>query len=86
MTTRALCASALLLSLVLPLEAEARTRRARNVILFLADAGGVPVLNAASLHGYGAPLKLQVQTWPHVGLSETSPVDGFVTDSANPKD
>lgn len=83
MTTRALRAPALFLLLVLPLEAEARTKRARNVILFLADAGGVPVLNAASLHGYGAPLKLQVQTWPHVGLSETSPVDGFVTDSAN---
>jgi alkaline phosphatase len=58
-------------------------KRARNVILFLADAGGVPALNAASLHGYGAPLKLHVQSWPHVGLSDTSPARGFVTDSAN---
>lgn len=58
-------------------------RRARKIILFLADAGGVPVINAASLLGYGEPLKLRVQQWPHLGLSETSPVDAFVSDSAN---
>lgn len=57
--------------------------RARNVILFLADAGGVAVLNGASLMAYGEPLKLRVQQWPHLGLSETSPVDEFVSDSAN---
>ncbi|MCK6105173.1 MULTISPECIES: alkaline phosphatase [unclassified Brevundimonas] len=57
--------------------------RARNVILFLADAGGVPTLSAASLLGYGEPLRLHVQGWPHLGLSETSPVDDFVSDSAN---
>jgi len=57
--------------------------KARNVILFLADAGGVPVLSAASLMAYGEPLRLHVQTWPHLGLSETSPVDAFVSDSAN---
>ncbi len=57
--------------------------RARNVILFLADAGGVPVLNGASLMAHGEPLKLHVQQWPHLGLSETSPVDEFVSDSAN---
>lgn len=56
---------------------------ARNVIVFLADAGGVSVINAASLLGYGEPLKLHVQQWPHLGLSETSPVDQFVSDSAN---
>ena len=28
---------------------------AKNVVLFLADAGGIPTINAASLHGYGAP-------------------------------
>ena len=33
-------------------------RRAKNVILFLADAGGIPTISAASLHGYGAPRKL----------------------------
>jgi alkaline phosphatase len=74
--------SALALGL-LPASAIAGPKRARNVILFLADAAGVPVLNAASLHGYRAPLRLHVQTWPHLGLSETSPTDGFVSDSAN---
>ena len=58
-------------------------RKAKNIILFLADAAGVSVLNGASLLGYGEPLKLGIQKWPHLGLSETSPVDGFVSDSAN---
>lgn len=57
--------------------------RAKNVILFLADAAGVATVNAASLHGYGEPLKLHIQQWPHLGLSDTSPVDRFVSDSAN---
>jgi alkaline phosphatase len=57
--------------------------KARNVILFLADAGGVPALNAASLLGYNAPLKLHVQSWPHVGLSDTTPEGRWVSDSAN---
>lgn len=61
----------------------AQPRRAKNVILFLADAGGVPVISAASLLGYGEPQRLSVQQWPHLGLSETSPVDGYVSDSAN---
>jgi alkaline phosphatase len=55
---------------------------AKNVVLFLADAGGVSVVNAASYHGYGAPRRLFVQRMPNIGLSDTSPVDGFVTDSA----
>lgn len=58
-------------------------RQARNVIVFLADAGGVSAVNAASLHGYGEPLKLHIQQWPHLGLSDTSPVDDYVSDSAN---
>lgn len=61
----------------------AQPRQARNVIVFLADAGGVPTVNAASLLGYGEPLKLRIQQWPYLGLSETSPVDKFVSDSAN---
>ena len=40
-------------------------------------------MNAASLYAYGAPQRLHIQTWPHVGLSDTSPARGFVTDSAN---
>jgi len=57
-------------------------RRAKNVILFLADAGGIPTINAASLHGYGAPRKLFLQRMPHIGLSDTSSASRFVTDSA----
>lgn len=57
--------------------------KAKNIIVFLADAGGVPIVNAASLLGYGEPQKLRIQQWPHLGLSETSPVDQFVSDSAN---
>ena len=63
--------------------ASAGPGRAKNVIVFLADAAGIPTLNAASLHGYGAPLKLHVQSWPYLGLSETSASDEFVTDSAS---
>lgn len=57
--------------------------RAKNVILFLADAGGVATVNAASILGYNAPLKLHVQQWPHLGLSDTTSVDRWVSDSAN---
>lgn len=62
---------------------DAESPRARNVILFLADAAGVSTLSAASLFAYGEPLRLHIQQWPHLGLSETSPVDEFVSDSAN---
>lgn len=57
-------------------------KRAKNVILFLADAGGIPTLNAASIHGYGEPQKLYIQSWPHVALSDTSTASNWVTDSA----
>jgi alkaline phosphatase len=66
-----------------PVGAQTPPKRAKNVILFLADAAGIPTLNAASLHGYQAPLRLHVQGWPHLGLSDTTPVGGFVSDSAN---
>ena len=55
---------------------------AKNVVLFLADAGGIPIINAASLHGYGAPRRLFLQRRPNIGLSDTMPVAGFVSDSA----
>ena len=35
--------------------------RAKNVVLFVADAAGIPTLNAASIHGYGKPRRLFVQ-------------------------
>jgi alkaline phosphatase len=57
-------------------------QRAKNVILFLGDAGGLPTLNAASIHGYKEPRSLYIQRMPHIGLSETSSTDSWVTDSA----
>jgi len=72
------------LSLVLILTSlsAAAERRARNIILFLGDAGGIPTLNAASLYGHGAPQKLFIQHMPHIGLSDTSASSAWVTDSA----
>lgn len=46
--------------------------KAKNVILFLADAGGTSTLHAASVHGYVATRQLFVQSMPHIGLSDTS--------------
>jgi alkaline phosphatase len=81
-----LLAGALLAALLVPhgaLALEPDEARAKNVIVFLADAAGVSALNGASLHGYGAPLRLHIQGWPHLGLSDTTPVDKWVSDSAN---
>ena len=72
---------AVLVLLLLPIALSAQTR-ATNVILFLADAGGLSTLAAASLHGYGAPRRLYVQRMPHIGLSDTSTATQIVTDSA----
>lgn len=55
---------------------------AKNVILFLADAAGIPTINAASRYGYDAPRRLFVQQLPFIGLSETSTASEWVTDSA----
>lgn len=56
--------------------------RARNVILFIGDAGGIPTLHAASIHGHRQPQALFIQRMPHLALMDTSPADGWVTDSA----
>ena len=61
---------------------DAAASRARNVILFLADAGGTSTIAAASLHGYGEGLRLFVQRMPHIALSNTSSATQIVTDSA----
>src|SRR5262245_20379223 len=71
-----------LFSLIVFASAAAAQKRAKNVILFLADAGGLPTISAASLHGYDAPQKLYIQTWPHIALSDTSTASSWVTDSA----
>lgn len=56
--------------------------RARNVILFIGDAGGLPTLNAASLYGYDRPQALFIQRMPNIALMDTSAANGWVTDSA----
>ena len=70
-----------LLLFIVPVVVAAQNR-AKNVILFLADAGGIPTIHAASLHGYGAARRLFVQRMPNIALSDTSSASGFVTDSA----
>src|SRR5512140_1556065 len=57
-------------------------QHAKNVILFLGDAGGLSTLHAASIHRYGDPAKLYVQRMPHLGWSDTSSADDWITDSA----
>jgi alkaline phosphatase len=46
------------------------------------DGMGIPTVNAASIHGYARPLALYIQNMPHIGLSETSAADTWITDSA----
>lgn len=63
--------------------AEAReARHARNVILFLGDAGGLPTLSAAGILAHNRPQSLFIQSMPHIALSDTSSLDRWVTDSA----
>lgn len=57
--------------------------KAKNVILFLTDGGGLATVSAASIHGYGRPQALYIQNMPHIGLSDTSSASNWVTDSAN---
>lgn len=57
-------------------------RRAKNVILFLGDAGGLPTLNAAGIYAHDKPQSLFLHSMPHIGLSDTSALDAWVTDSA----
>lgn len=73
---------AVLLSLSFIPAATAKPKRAKNVILLLADAGGIGTLSAASLYAYNAPQKLFVQSWPHLALSDTTPIGRWVSDSA----
>ena len=68
--------------LLLAPAALAAESRAKNIILFLADAGGTSAIAAASLHGYGEPRRLFVQRMPHIGLSDTTTASQLVTDSA----
>jgi alkaline phosphatase len=76
-----LAVAAVLVAAMLPAALYAQGR-ARNVILFLADAGGTSTLAAASLHGHGAPRQLFVQRMPHIGLADTTSAAHIVSDSA----
>jgi len=60
----------------------APAQRARSVILFIGDAGGIPTLHAASIHAYREPQALFIQHMPHIALMDTSAADRWVTDSA----
>ncbi|MCS6951686.1 MAG: alkaline phosphatase [Bryobacterales bacterium] len=55
---------------------------ARNVILFLGDAAGIPTLHAASLYAYNEPRRLFIHRMPYIALMETSTASSWVTDSA----
>jgi alkaline phosphatase len=69
-------------ALVISRTPDAAPSRARNIILFLADAGGTSTVAAASLHGYGEGRRLFIQRMPHIGLSNTASATQLVTDSA----
>ncbi|MCI4592162.1 alkaline phosphatase [Sphingobium sp. BYY-5] len=60
----------------------AGAQEARNIILFLGDAGGVPTLNAAGIMAHDRPQSLFIHSMPNVGLSDTSALNNWVTDSA----
>ncbi len=71
----------LLLTLLTPLPVAGQTR-AKNVVLFLADAGGSSTIAAASLHAHGKQNELFIHTLPNVALSDTSSASQVVSDSA----
>jgi alkaline phosphatase len=64
------------------LSAAAAEPRAKNVILFLGDAGGIPTLSAASIYAYNEPQRLFIHKMPHIALAETASASRWVTDSA----
>jgi alkaline phosphatase len=86
LVTRASAAVILTLTIAVPAPARPQSptppAHAKNVILFLADAGGLPTLHAASLIASGGPRGLFVQSLPYIALVDTSAADGWVTDSA----
>ena len=43
-------------------------KRAKNVIRFLGDAGGIPTFNAAGIHAHDRPQSLYLQSMPHLVL------------------
>lgn len=72
---------ALALLLLVPVALSAQSR-AKNVVLFLADAGGLSTLAAASMHAHGDQNRLFIQRMPHIALSDTTTASQVVSDSA----
>ena len=75
----------LLMSVVLCVGLAAPARAgasAKNVILFIGDAGGLPTISAAAIEA-GRPQQLFVQRMPWIGLMDTSSADEWVGDSAS---
>ena len=64
------------------LPTQAAQAQARNVILFLGDAVGIPTLNLASIYRYDHPQELYIHQMPHIALMDTSTSDAWVSDSA----
>ena len=60
----------------------ANARPARNVIILLGDAGGLPTLSAAGILAHNRPQSLFIQSMPNIALSDTSSLNRWVTDSA----
>ncbi len=56
--------------------------QARNVVLIIGDAGGIPTLHAASLYHHNRPNGLYIQSLPYMALMDTSAANAWVTDSA----
>jgi alkaline phosphatase len=56
--------------------------QAKNVVLFLGDAGGLPTLHGASVYGHQDSRALFLHRMPHIALAETSSASEWVTDSA----
>jgi len=55
--------------------------KAKSVILFVGDAGGLPTISAAAIEA-GRPQQLFIQRMPWIGLMETSDAAAWVSDSA----
>ena len=57
-------------------------RKARNVVLMVGDGLGLSTVNAASIYGHKRSGALFIQRLPHLGFSDTSSANNWVTDSA----
>jgi alkaline phosphatase len=56
--------------------------KAKNIVFFLGDGMGIPVLTAARIYGVGEEGQLTIDTLPETGFVRTYSKDMMVTDSA----